>query len=139
MTTNSPVGGSSRFPATTFPHIPFTRFGSATWLSRAFSRGARWRSDRASGRPCLKRWAKWRFDRDPRLKGKRTQGNRLLGNPPTTDARQMPHISDGGGRAKNGWRWTGADLTRKDADRFVTGTIDYAADLIRPGGARLQV
>jgi hypothetical protein len=51
----------------------------------------------------------------------------------------MPHISDGGGRAKNGWRWTGADLTRKDADRFVTGTIDYAADLIRPGGARLQV
>jgi hypothetical protein len=77
--------------------------------------------------------------RGPYLKGKRTQGNRLLGNPPTTDARQMPHISDGGGRAKNGWRWTGADLTRKDADRFVTGTIDYAADLIRPGGARLQV
>lgn len=25
------------------------------------------------------------------------------------------------------------DLTRKGADRFVTGTIDYAADLIRPG------
>lgn len=24
-------------------------------------------------------------------------------------------------------------MTRKDADRFVTGTIDYAADLIRPG------
>jgi carbon-monoxide dehydrogenase large subunit len=30
-------------------------------------------------------------------------------------------------------RWVGANLARKDADRFVTGRVDYAADLIRPG------
>ena len=44
-----------------------------------------------------------------------------------------PATSDGEEHARNGSRWTGANLTRKDADRFVTGTIDYAADLIRPG------
>lgn len=30
-------------------------------------------------------------------------------------------------------RWVGQDLPRKDADRFVTGAVDYTADLIKPG------
>ncbi len=55
-----------------------------------------------------------------------------MGNPPTIDKHQAPP-SGGEEHAGSGTRWTGADLPRKNADRFVTGTIDYAADLIRPG------
>ncbi|MGY3591389.1 CO/xanthine dehydrogenase Mo-binding subunit [Bradyrhizobium sp. USDA 4350] len=36
-------------------------------------------------------------------------------------------------------RWVGANVVKKDADRFVTGAIDYAADLIRPGTLYLSV
>ena len=30
-------------------------------------------------------------------------------------------------------RWVGANVAKKDGHRFVTGAVDYAADLIRPG------
>ena len=54
-------------------------------------------------------------------------------NPPTTDARLTPPNGIDEEHTRNGPRWSGTDLTRKDADRYVTGTIDYAADLIKPG------
>jgi carbon-monoxide dehydrogenase large subunit len=55
-----------------------------------------------------------------------------LGNPPTIDKVQTPR-SGGEQHVGSGSRWTGVNLARKDAERFVTGAIDYTADLIKPG------
>ena len=38
-----------------------------------------------------------------------------------------------------GTRWTGADIPRIDADKYVSGRIDYAADLVAPGTLHVSV
>lgn len=47
-------------------------------------------------------------------------------NPSIEDVREHGEVGADG-------RWVGANVPKKDALRFVTGAIDYAADLIRPG------
>src|ERR1700761_7088632 len=49
-----------------------------------------------------------------------------LAHPSTSDVR-------GQGEDQAPGRWTGVNLAKKDAHRFVSGAVDYTADLIRPG------
>ncbi|MCA6100545.1 xanthine dehydrogenase family protein molybdopterin-binding subunit [Bradyrhizobium australafricanum] len=55
-----------------------------------------------------------------------------MGHPSTKGTRTT--TGDGAeGHLLSQGRWVGASLAKKDAQRFVGGTVDYAADLIRPG------
>ena len=49
-----------------------------------------------------------------------------MGNPPTIDKVQTPR-SGGEEHAGSGSRWTGVNLARKGAGRFVTWAIEYTA------------